>query len=277
MLYGGGALSMAIGFIGLLSLPFSAEKAWFLSAEQTETMRLKRIRDAAYKGESTFEWQHIKLALAEPLVYLTAFALFSSSIPLLGFGTFLPTIVRGMGYTSLQANYLTIPVYIVATFSVALVSWLLDRLNKRAIILACVPVPVLVGYSIALGTSNPGAGYFAMFLCGAGIYPFNSIMLTWASSNLSPDFKRAFGLPLAATLANTAGVTSGQIYPLSHAPRYISGNAVSLALEACALVCVGRIYLLFRRRTAIKERDLNEGKEDNGLTGDRVLGFKYAL
>lgn len=268
---------MVIGFIIILSLPFSAEKAWFLNAEQVETMRLKRLRDAAYKGESRFDWQHVKLALTEPLVYLAALALFSSSIPLLGFGTFLPTIVRGMGYTALQANYLTIPVYILATVSVAVVSWFSDRLNKRGIILACVPIPVLVGYAIAIGSSNPGSGYFAMFLCGAGIYPFNSIMLTWISSNLSPDLKRAIGIPLAATLANTAGVTSGQIYPLSDGPRYISGNAVSLGLEACALICVGLIYLLLRRRTAIKERALAEGKESNGRVGDQTLEFKYTI
>ena len=240
-------------------------------------MRLKRIRDVAYKGESKFEWQHVKLALTEPLLYLAALALFSSSIPLLGFGTFLPTIVRGMGYTALQANYLTIPVYILAAISVAIVSWLSDRLYKRAIILVCVTIPVLIGYSIALGSSNPRSGYFAMFICGAGIYPFNSIMLTWVSSNLSPDLKRAVGIPLAATLANTAGVTSGQIYPLSDGPSYISGNAVSLALEACALICVGFIYLLLRRRTAIKERDLQEGKEVNGRAGDQALEFKYTL
>jgi MFS family permease len=272
-----GALSMAVGIISFFTLPFSAEKAWFLNVEQTETMRLKRLRDSAYKGDSSLVLPQIKLALTEPLVYLAAIALFSSSIALLGFGTFLPTIVRGMGYTSLQANYLTIPVYIAATISVAAVSWISDRVNKRAIVLACIPLPVLVGYAVALGTAKPGPGYFAMFLCGIGIYPFNCIMLTWIASNLSPDAKRAFGLPLAATLANTAGVTSGQIYPLTDAPRYISGNAVSLAMEACALICVGLIWLLLRRRTVAKQRDLQEGKDGNGQMGDRALDFEYTL
>lgn len=272
-----GAFSAAVGLISWVSIPYSAEKAWFLNTEQTETMQLRRLRDVAYQGEKQVNWNDVKLALTEPLVYLAAFGLFSSSIALLGFGTFLPTIVRGMGYTALQANYLTIPVYIVATVSVAGVSYVSDRLNRRAVILACIPIPVFAGYAIALGTSNPAAGYFAMFLCAAGIYPFNSIMLTWISSNISPDTKRAFAIPLAATLANTAGVTSGQIYPVTDGPRYISGNAVSLAMEFCALVCVGLIYLLLRRRTAIKERSLRDGENENGLVGDRALAFKYTL
>ena len=270
---------MGIGMISLFLMPYSAEKAWFLNAEQTETMRLRRLRDAAYQGEqkTKINWTDTKLALTEPLVYLGAAALFTSSIALLGFGTFLPTIIKGLGFTALQANYLTIPVYIVATISVAGISFLSDRLNKRVIILACLPIPVLVGYAIVLGTAKPAAGYFAMFLCWAGIYPFNCLMLTLISSNISPDTKRAFAIPLAATLANTAGVASGQIYPLTDAPRYISGNAVSLAMEACALTCVGLIYLLLRMRTNTKTKSLRMGQEDNGLMGDRSLQFIYTL
>src|SRR5882757_5275750 len=81
-------------------------------------------------------------------------------------------------YTSLQANYLTIPVYALATLTVALTAWVSDRLHKRAYCLLIVPIPVLIGYAIVIGTSNHGAGYFAMFLCGAGIYPYNCLMLT---------------------------------------------------------------------------------------------------
>lgn len=155
-------------------------------------------------------------------------------------------------------------------------SFLSDRTGKRAMFLFIVPIPVLIGYSIALGTANNAAGYVAMFLCGIGIYPFNCIMLAWFSSNVSPDHKRSVGLPVAASIANVSGVLSGQIYPITDAPRYISGNAVSLGLEFVALVGVGVIYLLLKWRMAQKEKALQEGKEDCA-EGDGSLEFKYSF
>lgn len=292
-----GCISMTAGCIFFFTIPTSAEKAWFLSDEQAKCMRAKKERDALFKGQSKLEPRHVWAALKDPLVYLTGFSLFASSLPLLGFGTFLPAIILGFGYVdidilltltylvtanncnsyrSIQANYMTIPIYILATISVAIVSFMSDRMKKRAIFLFVLPIPVLIGYSIAIGTANNALGYFAMFLCGIGIFPFNCIMLAWFSSNVSPDPKRSVGLPVAASIANVSGVLSGQIYPLRTAPRYISGNAVSLGLEAVALIAVGLIVLMLKWRMAKKNEMLQEGKCGD-MEGDAALDFKYAF
>lgn len=92
-----GAISLALGIVAFFSIPVSAEKAWFLTAEQAEAMRRKKERDALFKGQDKLESKHIWMALKDPLVYLTGFTLFASSLPLLGFGTFLPTIILGFG------------------------------------------------------------------------------------------------------------------------------------------------------------------------------------
>ncbi|KIY02621.1 uncharacterized protein Z520_01086 [Fonsecaea multimorphosa CBS 102226] len=272
-----GIISFVVGGTCWLTMPYSAEKVWFLSQEQRDFMVQKKTRDALYKGGDDLSFKHVLSAVTDPLVYLAAFSLFSSSLPLLSFGTFLPTIIRGLGYTSIQANYLTIPVYAFATGTVALMAWLSDRLHKRAFCLVMVPVPVLVGYAIVLGTPNIGAGYFAMFLCGGGIYPYNCLMLTWITSNLAPDYKRSIGIPLAASIANISGVLSGQIYPATDAPRYISGNAVSLGLEFVALCGVVITYCLLKWRNARKEQLLASGVESNGKEGDASLEFRYVL
>ena len=95
-----GILSFAVGGMCWLSMPYSAERAWFLNKEQSEFMVRKKARDTLYKGEDTFKPKHVWAAVTDPLVYLVAFSLFSSSLPLLGFGTFLPTIIKGLGYVT---------------------------------------------------------------------------------------------------------------------------------------------------------------------------------
>jgi MFS family permease len=93
-----GIISFVVGGLCWITMPYSAEKAWFLNKEQSELMLLKKQRDLLYKGEDEFKAKHAWAAATDPLVYLVAFSLFSSSLPLLGFGTFLPTIIRGLGY-----------------------------------------------------------------------------------------------------------------------------------------------------------------------------------
>lgn len=193
-------------------------------------------------------------------------------------GTFLPTILVGLGHEGLAANYLSIPCYIVAAIS--LISWtsLSDRLGKRALIAFLAPIPCVLGYAIVVGTANPVAGYVAMFFCAAGIYPYNAVIMTWVSNNLAPDYKRSVGIPLFASLANISGVVSSQIYPSSDGPRFLVGNAVSLAMETIACAGVGLVWLMLRKRDQLKEKMIAEGKDENKYGDeDRGLKFRYAL
>jgi hypothetical protein len=138
-------------------------------------------------------------------------------------------------------------------------------------------IPVLVGYIIVCGTANPAAGYFAMFLCGGGIYSFNCILLTWVSNNLAPDYKRSVGVPLFICLGNISGIVSSNIYPASDSPRYIMGNAVSAGMEFLSLGCIFIMWRTLKHRNQEKERLRAEGFHDNGKEGDRALDFVYNL
>lgn len=79
------------------------------------------------------------------------------------------------------------------------------------------------------------------------------------------------------SIGNASGLAASQIYPISDAPRYIMGNAVSLGGEVIALLCIGLLYALLKYRMRQKERMLAEGKESNGMEDDRGLGFKYVF
>ncbi|KAL1959732.1 hypothetical protein VTO42DRAFT_1318 [Malbranchea cinnamomea] len=272
-----GIISIVLGGIAWLTLPRNAEHAWFLTQEERALMLARKERDAIYKGDDKFSWDYVKMAFTDPFVYLAAIGLFCASVPLFGFTTFLPTIIRGLGYDNLQANYLTIPVYILGAISLFCTAWVSDKINKRAIIGGTVPFLVVIGYAIAVGTPNLGAGFFGMFLCSAGIYPYNSLLLTWVSNNLKPDHKRAVGIPLFISLGNIGGLISSQIYPSSDGPRYIVGNSVSMGMEAIAILCVWAMFFLLRWRNQKKAQLIAQGVTDNGKQGDQALDFTYTL
>lgn len=84
-------------------------------------------------------------------------------------------------YTSLQANYLSIPVYVLASIGTGLTTFVSDRIGRRAICLIHSPILVIAGYAVAVGSGNKSVGFFAMFLVGAGVYSYNTVVLTYVS------------------------------------------------------------------------------------------------
>lgn len=90
-------ITVVVGGVCLCFLPGVPEKAWYLSAEEKETMRLKRIRDHAIRGDPRFNRKWIKIALQEKFVWMLGIAFFTSSVAINGFGVFLPTIIQGLG------------------------------------------------------------------------------------------------------------------------------------------------------------------------------------
>lgn len=92
-----GTISLVIGVICWVSLPTSPETAWFLKDEEKTVMMRIKERDQMSKEKTSFSWPQAVMAITDPFVYLASVALFCSSIALFGFGTFLPTLLKGLG------------------------------------------------------------------------------------------------------------------------------------------------------------------------------------
>ncbi|KAL2062327.1 hypothetical protein VTL71DRAFT_6593 [Oculimacula yallundae] len=270
-------ITMAIGGICLCFLPNSPETAWYLNAEEKETMRLKRIRDHAIRGNAKFDRKWIKIAVTEPFVWMLGVAFFTSSVAINGFGVFLPTIIKGLGYASLQVNYMTIPIYVLGAISLVTQVYWSDRLTKRGVFIMSCCVPVSVGYIIAVATPNPTAGYIGMFVLVLGLYSISTLAVTWISTNISPDSKRAIGMPIAYSIANISAVVSSQLYPTNQGPRYQQGNGVSAGLTVVAGFLYFACWFLLRRRNAKKAKLIAEGATTNGKEGDQSLDMMYIL
>lgn len=71
-------------------------------------------------------------------------------------------------FKNTEVNALTIPVYTLACFILAGVTYISDRLRKRAIVALLVPFVVITGYAIIIATPSVAAGFVAMCLCSGG-------------------------------------------------------------------------------------------------------------
>lgn len=193
-----------------------------------------------------------------------------------GITTFLPTIISGIGYTSLQAQYFTIPVYIVGALGFFSAAYLADRTQRRAPIMLCYGLVTLIGYAILLGSRDYAVLYFACFLVLFGNFVFPGLNLIWINGNTAPHYKRATAVALNQTIGNIGGIIAGQIYLVRERPYYLTGQAVSFT--GCGLAWCGVLLLwyIFAKENAKRDKLVREGAEDTGK-GDQSIHFRYQL
>lgn len=123
----------------------------------------------------------------------------------------MPSITKSMGYTSSQAQLMTIPPYVAGAISAIVLSKLSDHFQWRAVFIFGQMATVLVGFCILLPlapniASQIGPCYLAVMLVCIGQYPTNPAGSAWISGNLAGDTKRAIGIALNICLGNCGGI-----------------------------------------------------------------------
>ena len=137
------------------------------------------------------------------------------------FSQFLPIIIEdGLGFNTLQAQYLTIPVQLWGAIIYMFIAWLSDKYRKRFLFMAIFTPICALGYLLQLCPIPAGAQYFATFLITGGVYIISGNNLAWASSNAAPDGKRGATVGIVLTLTDLAG------------------NSILLALPSSSLLLV---------------------------------------
>ncbi|KAG4422004.1 hypothetical protein IFR04_004863 [Cadophora malorum] len=114
-------ITVVVGAICWIFLPSAAETALFLNAEEKDVMRLRKERDAIYRGAEKFDRRWMKIALLDPFVWLIGIEFFTSSVAINGF----------------NAGYAAMFILVLGIFptSTLVVSWVAGTLapdDKRA-------------------------------------------------------------------------------------------------------------------------------------------------
>jgi len=105
---------------------------------------------------------------------------------------FTPTILTQLGWKSIHAQVMSIPIYINATVLALITAVTTDRLRHRfgAIIIGC--CVATTGYVILLNMKHVHVGvrYFALYLIAGGAYIASPVILVWLSNNVGGHYKR---------------------------------------------------------------------------------------
>lgn len=196
-------------FLGIATwflLPNDAETAYFLSEEEKKMQVIRLARDY---GVTTSAQQFSKVDMMKAFkdwkVWAFAIAQFGIDTMLygklvqkehrfrlgrtpvltlqtLGYSTFLPTIIKGLGkWTTAEVQLLTIPCYFLGAATYMTVAYLSDRSQKRGLFIVIFGCVSIVGYGILISDSSAGVHYFGCFLVALGLYVAVGMPLAWVS------------------------------------------------------------------------------------------------
>ncbi|KAF1969445.1 MFS general substrate transporter [Bimuria novae-zelandiae CBS 107.79] len=285
-----GILTVVVAVIAFFTLYDFPETAGFLTEEERAfvVFRLKfqgqeKNDKVRVEQDDSFKGKHVKAAFLDWQIYASILVYWGIVAPLYGISLFLPTIIRGLGYSRAAAQLLTVPIYITASILAIGTAWLSDRAGKRSpFILVCLGI-MAVGFIMCLATGTPGVVYAGVFIAAAALYPAFPGNITWLSNNLAGSTKRATGQAIQIAMGNLAGAMASNFYRSKDSPRYLLGHALELGF-----ICMGILAGLFmvwnyKRINAKRERQMAEGAH-NGYTpeelselGDRAISFRYFL
>lgn len=273
-----GLISVCASVWLFLELPADFNNIPYFNERETEIYRIRNKQRTAYMGNEKFEWSYVFDALKDFKTYISFTIQFCQDTVLYGFSTFVTAILKlGLGYTSREAQYMSVPVYILAGIVFMISAFVSDRLKVRAPIFICYNLVGAIGYILLLSVSNNSVKYFACYLITFSLYTGTGLNIAWLTNNVAPHYKRATALGLNQTLGNVSGAVAGQIY--TKAP-YTFGNSFSLGCIVLSnILAIGQIIVL---KTMNKKRQrIIDGEIEDPYKGERrgdhALDFKYCI
>ncbi|KAI1113272.1 retrograde regulation protein 2 [Nemania sp. NC0429] len=261
-------------------VPQNYETAYFLNGEQKMLMKRRAEQMDAYSGGSGhYTKKDIKEAAKDIKTWAHGVIQIAVVTILYGFSTFLPIIIKdGFHFSTLQAQYLVIPVNIWGSIVYAVGAVLSDRYTARFLpLVICAPFGI-AGYAILLCDVPSGAKYFATYLIAIPCFLCTGGNIAWLSTNCAPDGKRAASIGILLTMTNTGGVIAGQIYQSSAGPAFTLGHAWSLGSLSIAWLGWWVVRMIYERRQTSKNKILAEGAVlSEGEYTDRAPDFMYQI
>lgn len=262
---------------------------------ESQEIRYLALRKQAQRGRlvlddhaGKFDWTSLFKVVTDWHIYLQVLNFWSNVIPNYGLKFTLPQIITNMGYSSANAQLLSIPPYIAGALSAYLFGLAADKLKWRMPIIVTNQILVIIAFCVLFSLAediknNIPACYFAVVLACIGLYPIIPGANAWTANNLAGARKQGMGIAFVLSFANTGGLVGSFIYLEREAPKYPTGFGSSFAFAAAGVVASIILELRFwysNKRNARMSREEIHQKytaEELQLMGDRSPLFKYIL
>ncbi|SCZ93063.1 BZ3500_MvSof-1268-A1-R1_Chr6-2g08438 [Microbotryum saponariae] len=283
-----GLPSLALAVVVFFCLPSRPSISKFLNEDERTLAHTRLNEQSSFEASSGIEWSGVRHAFFDWKTYAFAVMFSCMNLTLGSVGGFLPTIIKGLGYSNANAQLFSVPPYVVALVFMLLLSSFSDRKQTRGIPVASVFVVGIIGWALLLTIPAHKAThtqlhvrYFGCICIVTAGYSAIPLIISWVSANTGTESQRAVSLGMLNAIGQCLSVLAAFSFPTIQGPQYRKGIIINLAFEALGFVMAIALSLYFRAVNS--RRDRSEGEPQKGVAlnthedYDHAEGFRYVV
>ncbi len=211
-----------------------------------------------------FKWNEVANAIKDPKNYLTAGMFFCCNVAFSSMPVFLPSIINGMGYSTLASKGLSAPPFFFAFIVVLITSFISDRLKSRSGPMMFHGLLAMSGYLLATIAgamqTGPVPRYLATFPICAGFFSAVTIVITWTINNQASDEGKGTGMAILQYFGQMGPLLGTRLYPDSDGPYYVTGMAVCTVAMGIVFALALTLRVVLKRENALRRARWREGE-----------------
>ncbi|KAF3926862.1 hypothetical protein ABW20_dc0103816 [Dactylellina cionopaga] len=291
-----GGITALIGIASWFLMPASPSQtkgrfrknAWF--NEREEKILVNRLlRDDPSKGDMhnrqgvtpSLLWKCLKDYDLWPLYLIGLTAYIPPAPP----QNYLAFILRQMGFSTLNANLLTIPSQFLFGVNLLIISRISEWLNERSFVSMASNIwmwPFLLALVLVPPATNGWVRYG--LLTGLLAYPYcHAILVAWNSRNSNSVRARAVSAALYNMFVQSGNIIASQIYREEDRPNYYTGNKILLAIASWNIVLFVLVKYWYIKRNQRREEKWAQLNNDERIDyiyntkdeGTKRLDFRF--
>jgi hypothetical protein len=251
--------------------------AKFLTDNERSLIYARLKADSDSTADEGFTWKNVAKTFTDIKVYLYCLGFHTMALPLYTLSLFLPTIIKDLGYTSAQAQLLTVPPYSLAFILTILFAIASERLRIRAPLIITSSSLAILGYILLLSDHTAGVSYLGTFFAAGGIYPSVALVLAWPANNVSGQTKRAITNAFQISIGILGAVLGTQLYRTETAPRYYLGHSFALGYLGANIIVVSILWYVLNRENGKRDAGQLQASESREWLGDEDPRWKFML
>lgn len=264
--------SVLAGVVAWSVIPDAPQSAAFLTPRERKiaVLRLRREKpagpddkDDVAEDAHRLSWRDIFSVVLDPIAILASAIFCMANLAYSSLPVFLPKIIHSMGYSSLSAQALSAPPYLITFVIVLFTAHMSDRRSSRTLPIVFHALWSASGY-LVLGLAEPlglptWVRYLAVYPATMGFFNVVTLIITWGINSQPNETRRGATFAMMQFIGQLGTLIGTRLYPDRDGPYYTTGHRV------CAAVLLGAAVCAFLLRSYLKRlnRKLDEKEANN--------------
>ena len=166
------------------------------------------VADRDPASSTQISWRQVRYVFCDWRIYLCGLIASGNLGVIISLTTFLPTLMKGMGYSETEASLLTTPIYVIACVCCLLANYSSSCRNEHGFHIVFCLLIGLFGFILMLTLFDQGkvAIYVITTVTFCGIFSVFPLVLSWLANNIGGHTKRAMAISFAFGIAQIGAI-----------------------------------------------------------------------